>query len=158
MAQPARPLSQVPAPARARDRLRVVDEPRVVLRPRPSAAVIRRRRAVALGGLAGLIGLPLAILAIGGSPPSEAGRISALLSAGATSPRTLCDHLSPAMLGVVGGHDACVAASPERGPAARVRDIHIHGSTATAVVTSSDGNERFHLVHRDGEWKVDDVS
>jgi hypothetical protein len=158
MAQPARPLSPAPAPARSRDRLRLVDEQRAVLRPRPSPAVIRRRRAVALGGLCGLIGLPLAILAIGGSPPSEAGRISALLGAGATSPRTLCDHLSPALLGVVGGHDACVAASPERGPAARVHDVHVHGSSATAIATSSDGNERFHLVQRDGEWKVDDVS
>src|SRR4051794_5366323 len=138
MAQPARPLTPAPQSARARDRLRVVDEPRVVLRPRPSPAVIRRRRAVALGGLTGLIALPLAILAIGGSPSSQAGRISALLSAGATAPRPLFDPLSPALLAVVAGHDACVAASPKPAPAPRAHDVQVHGSSATAVVTSSD--------------------
>lgn len=154
MAQPARPLSPVPEPA---TRLRVADEPRHIPRPKPSPQVIRRRRAVALGGLAGLIGLPLALVAIGGSTPSEVARVTALLSAGSTAPQTLCDHLSSPLLAVVGGHDACVASSPERGPSADVHDVRITGSTATAVVTSSDGDEHFHLVKRDGDWKVDDV-
>jgi hypothetical protein len=120
--------------------------------------VIRRRRAVAVGGLAGLIGLPQANVAIGGSAPSESGRISALLTRGASEPQTLCDHLSTTMLRAVGGHGVCLAASPQRGPAGEIHDVRITGTTATAIVSRADGDERYSLVKQNGDWKVDDVS
>lgn len=152
MAQAARPLPQAP-PHRPR-RLRAVTPP-----PRrgPSRAVIRRRRILAVAGLGGLIGLPLAILALGGGPATEAQRIERLLAEGAVSPATLCDHLSRGMLGAIGGHDACVAASPERGPAATVSEVRVQGATATAVVAGDRGTERVRLVREDNDWKVDDV-
>jgi len=155
MAQAARPRpSEAPRP---RPPLRAVPPPSGPSRRGPSKAVIRRRRIVALCGLTGLIGLPLVIVAIGGGPTSDAGRIEALLAAGATEPRTLCEHLSSGMLTAVGGTDACLAASPERGPAATVSGIRVDGATATAVVASDIGTERVRLVREDGDWKVDDV-
>lgn len=151
MAQAARPLPSEPPPPRPQ--LRAVPPPR----RRPSRAVIRRRRLVALGGLAGMIGLPLAIVALGGGPATEADRIEALLAAGATEPKTLCDHLSTGMLDAIGGRDACLAASPDRGPAATVSDVRVDGAAATAVVSGDNGTERVRLVLEDGDWKVDDV-
>lgn len=147
MAQAARSLP----PAPQRPRLRAVPPPR-----RPPPEVIRRRRAVALGGLAGMIGLPLALVALG-SGPSDAGRIAALLTQGASEPATLCDHLSSGMVRAVGGHDACVAASPTRGPEGTVSDVRVDGAAATAVVSSENGEERVRLVREDGDWKIDDV-
>jgi len=150
MSQAARPLRAAPTPA-PRPRLRAVPPARG-----PSPAVIRRRRLVALAGLGGLIALPLAFLALAGGS-SDAARIEALLSAGAQRPAGLCDHLSGAMLRAVGGHDACVAASPTRGPAGEVSAIRVSGARASAVVTRADGDERIRLVREDGDWKVDDV-
>jgi hypothetical protein len=153
MAQAARPLpSDEPRP---RPQLRAVPPP--PRRRPPSRAVIRRRRIVALGGLGALIALPLAVLATGGGPSSDSARIEALLATGASEPRTLCDHLSGGMLTAIGGTDACLAASPERGPAATVSKIRIDGTVATAVVSSDNGTERVKLVREDGDWKVDDV-
>ena len=150
MAQAARPL---PAePSRTRPALRAVPPPRG-----PSRAVIRRRRIVALAGLVGLIGLPLAIVATGGGPSTESGRIDALLSTGASEPRTLCDHLSSGMLAAIGGRDACLAVSPERGPGGTVSRIRIDGTSATAVVNGDQGTEHVRLLLEDGDWKVDEV-
>ena len=139
-----------PVPARAR--LREVPPPRG-----PSRAVIRRRRLAALGGLAALIGLPLALVAIGTGPGTDREQIAALLTAGAAEPVTLCDHLSGPMLRATGGRDACVAASPERGPGGTVESVRVDGAAATAVVVREDGDELFHLVREDDGWKVDDV-
>ena len=151
MAQAARPLPPEPPAA---PRLRVVPS---TDRRRPSAAVIRRRRVVALLGLAALIGLPVGVVAIGGGASSETARIEALLSTGSVAPATLCDHLSQGMLGAIGGHGACVAASPERGPSATVDQVRVDGAAATALVHSDRGTERVRLVLEDGDWKVDDV-
>jgi hypothetical protein len=148
MAEAARSLQ----PAPTRPPLRAVPPPRG-----PSRAVIRRRRLVAMGGLAGLIGLPLAVLALGTGPGSDREQIGALLTAGAAKPATLCDHLSGAMLRATGGHDACVAASPERGPGGTVESVRIRGEAATAVVVREDGDDLFHLVRENGAWKIDDV-
>lgn len=148
MAEAARSLPPTPA----RPSLRAVPPPRG-----PSPAVIRRRRLVALAGLAGLIGLPLALVAIGTGPGTDREQIAALLSAGAERPATLCDHLSGAMLQATGGRDACVAASPDRGPGGAVESIRIDGAAATAVVVRDDGDDVFHLVREDGAWKIDDV-
>lgn len=157
MAQAARrPASAEPPPPR--DRLRVVPAPARRTARRPPPEVIRRRRIVALGGLTGLIGLPLALVAFSGGPATAHGEISALLTTGASEPRTLCAHLSAGMLRAVGGQVACMAASPARGPGAEVRDVRVDGSVATAVVVKPDGNERVRLVREDGGWKVDDVS
>jgi hypothetical protein len=147
MAEPARPLEQAPP---RRPPLRAVPPPRG-----PSAHVIRRRRAVALSALALLVALPLVALNLGGG--SESGRISALLTRGASDPATLCDHLSSGMLAAIGGHDACVAASPERAPAATVENVRVDGDAATAVVVRDTGEERVRLLRQNGDWKVDDV-
>jgi hypothetical protein len=150
MAQAARPLPPEPPAA---PRLRVVPPP---TGRRPPAAVIRRRRIVALLGLTVLIGLPIGVVAIGGGS-SEGARIEALLTKGSVAPATLCDHLSQGMLQAIGGHGACVAASPERGPSATVESVRVDGTTASAVVHSDRGTERVSLVLEDGDWKVDDV-
>jgi hypothetical protein len=157
MAQAARPLPPTPGEAPPPQRLRAVPPPPRTRRRAPSPEVIRRRRAVALGGLAGLIGLPLAIVALGGSPPSATGQISSLLTRGASEPATLCDHLSSGLLRAVGGHAACVAASPARAPGGEVRNVRIKGLTASAIVSSNDGDELVRLVWQQGDWKVDDV-
>jgi hypothetical protein len=129
-----------------------------VRRGSPSPAVIRRRRAVALGGLTGMIALPLALVALGGgSAGTDSEQITELLGRGATAPPTLCDHLSGGMLQAIGGHDACVAASPERGPGGEVTSVRVHGSTATAVVTKPTGQETITLVRENGAWKLDSV-
>jgi hypothetical protein len=147
------PVAVDPAP-----RLRAVPPAPPAVRPRrPSPAVIRRRRAVALAGLAALAVLPLAALNLGGSPGGDAARIAALLRAGASDPMTLCAHLSPAMLAAAGGRAACVRSSPARGPDATVDGIRVHGATATAVVHRPDTDEVVRLVERDGAWLVDDV-
>lgn len=153
MAQAARPLeSAPPRPPRLRA---VAPPPR---RRPPSRQVIRRRRLVALAGLlTGAVGIPLAVVALAGGPASEADRIRDLLTAGSANPKTLCDHLSSGMSAAIGGRDACVAASPERGPAASVRDVDVDGSSATATVVSDNGSERVRLVAEGGDWKVDDV-
>jgi hypothetical protein len=117
--------------------------------------VVRRRRVVALVALALLVLLPIGILTMGGGS-SDGERISAMLTTGASEPKTLCDHLSAPMLDAVGGRDACLAASPERGPEGSVRDIEINGDKATAVVVRDTGSEHVSLV-KDGDWKVDDV-
>ena len=130
----------------------------VAHRRRPSPAVVRRRRAVALGGLTGMVALPLAIVALGGGAGSEAQRIEAMLARGAAEPATLCDHLSAGMLQAIGGHGACVAASPTRGPGGDVRDVRIDGASATAVVVRGTEEEVVVLVREDGAWKVDEVS
>ena len=124
----------------------------------PSRAVIRRRRAVALGGLTGMVVLPLAFVSLGGAAGSDAQRIESLLSRGASEPATLCEHLSAGMLQAIGGHAACVDASPTRGPAGVVRDVRIDGAAATAVVVRGTEEEVVVLVREDGEWKVDEVS
>jgi hypothetical protein len=148
-------VSNPPAPAR--ERLRAVPPPSRQASRRPSPAVIRRRRAIAVGGLTGLIGLPLALVALGGSAPSDTGRIVTMLTAGATEPVSLCDHLSAGMLRAIGGTDACVAASPARAPGGEVHDVRIAGAAATAIVTRDGGDELVRLVREDGAWKVDDV-
>ena len=127
-------------------------------RRRPSPAVIRRRRAVAVGGLCGMVALPLALLALGGGPDSDSRRIESLLATGAAEPKTLCDHLSTGMLQAIGGHGACVAASPTRGPGGDVTSVRIDGATATAVVVRGSEEEVVTLVRQDGAWKVDEVS
>jgi hypothetical protein len=145
----ARPLPQAPD-AEPRPRLRAVASPRG-----PSREVIRRRRAAALAVLALLIALPLVLLT--GGPGSDRDRIDALLSRGATEPRTLCDHLSTSMATAIGGRDACLGASPERGPAGEVQDIRVTGGAASALVVFESGEELYRLVREDGDWKVDDV-
>lgn len=145
----ARPLPQAPESA-PRPRLRAVPPPRG-----PSRAVIRRRRLVALAGLAVLAGAPVALLTGGGG--SDAERISALLSRGAAAPAALCDQLSTAMSQAVGGREACLAASPERAPAGRVQDVRVAGDTASALVVRDGSEELVRLVRQDGAWKVDDV-
>lgn len=150
MAQAARSLPPAPRSTPA-PRLRAVPPPRG-----PSPAVIRRRRAVALAALAVLVALPVGFLTTGGAG-SDSERISALLSAGASRPAALCDHLSMGMLQAIGGHEACVAASPERAPAGKVRDIRVAGDSASALVVRDTGAERVSLVREDGDWKVDDV-
>lgn len=157
MAQAAPPLPSASGAAPTRERLRAVPPAPRARSRRPLPEVIRRRRAVALGGLTGLIGLPLALAAMGGSAPSATGQISALLGRGANEPATLCDHLSTGMLRAIGGHDACVAASPARGPGGEVHSVKVSGDTATAVVSRNDGDEIVRLVRQDGDWKVDDV-
>lgn len=127
-------------------------------RRRPSPAVIRRRRAIALGGLAGLVALPLALVATGGGAGTDAERIESLLARGATEPRTLCDQLSAGLLQAIGGHGACVAASPSRGPGGDVTSVRVDGATATAVVLRGSEEEVVTLVLQDGAWKVDEVS
>ena len=125
----------------------------------PSPAVIRRRRAVALGGLTGMVALPLALVALGGGAAgSDAEQIESLLARGAAEPKTLCDHLSAGMLQAIGGHGACVAASPSRGPGGTVTDVRIDGAAATAVVVRGSEEEVVTLVLQDGAWKVDEVS
>jgi hypothetical protein len=109
-----------------------------------------------LSGLGALVALPLAFLALSGGS-SDTQRISALLATGSEQPATLCDHLSGGMLRAIGGHDACLAASPTRGPRGEVRDVRIDGDRATAVVSREDGDERIRLLREDGDWKVDDV-
>lgn len=145
MAQPARPLELPAAPPR----LRVVAPSRAVPR-----SVVRRRRAVALAGLAGLVVLPVAFLVPGGGP-ADTGRIAALLSRGASEPRWLCDHLSAAALRVAGGPAACRAASPSRGPGGRVGGIRVEGGRARALVTGPGGTDVVRLVRERGEWKVE---
>jgi len=147
MTEPARSLPHAPT----RPPLRAVPPPRG-----PSPAVIRRRRAVALGALLGMAGLPLALL-LGTGGGSDRERITALLTAGASRPATLCDQLSEGLLQAAGGREACVAASPQRAPAGTVQDVRITGDTATAVVVRGDREEVFRLVREGGGWKVDDV-
>lgn len=150
MPQAARSLRRSPhrePPAR----LRAVPPPRG-----PSRAVIRRRRAVALAALAFLVAFPIGLLTTGGAG-SDSERITELLAAGASQPATLCDHLSSGMLQAIGGHDACVAASPERAPAGDVQDVRISGDSASAIVVRDTGEERVELVRQDGDWKIDDV-
>lgn len=118
--------------------------------------MIRRRRAVALAGLALLIALPAAWLSLSGGT-SDTQAITTLLTRGASRPATLCDHLSGGMLDAIGGHGSCVAASPERAPAGTVKDVRINGDKATAVVIKDAARERVRLVREDGDWKVDDV-
>jgi hypothetical protein len=156
MAQAARSVPSIPVAAPSRERLRMVPPPRRTSRA-PSPAVIRRRRIVAVGGLAGLIGLPLAVIALGGGAGSSAGQITSLLQRGTADPAVQCNHLSSGMLLAVGGHAACVAASPGRGPGGTVHDVRVHGSTATAIVSTNDGDENVRLVRQDGDWKIDDV-
>lgn len=123
---------------------------------RPSPAAVRRRRAVALAGLAALLALPVALLA--GRPGAPDTReITSLLTRGSAAPATLCDDLSAGMLRAIGGHEACLRTSPARGPAGRVHDVRVSGATARAVVTSSAGDEVVRLVREGGAWKVDDV-
>src|SRR4051794_34488969 len=126
MAQAARPLPSAhnlpPAP-----RLRAVPSPPRAV-SRPSAAVIRRRRAGALGGLVALVLLAVGVMSLGG-PAGDADRISSLLRKGAADPASLCDHLSSGMLAAAGGHTACVNASPARGPAVTVDGVRVHGDT-----------------------------
>jgi hypothetical protein len=117
--------------------------------------VIRRRRVVALAALVLLIALPLVLLT--GGPGSDRDRIDALLSRGATEPRTLCDHLSTSMAAAIGGREACLGASPERGPAGDVQDVRVTGAAASALVVFASGEELYRLVRQNGEWKVDDV-
>ncbi|MCW2991965.1 MAG: hypothetical protein JWM73_2559 [Solirubrobacterales bacterium] len=131
--------------------LRVVPPPRG-----PSPQVVRRRRAVALAALVVLVALPVVWLGSGGAG-TDSERIAALLTRGASRPPTLCDHLSSPMLEAVGGHDACVKASPERAPAGRVQDVRVAGDTASAVVVRDGDQELVRLVRQDGVWKVDDV-
>jgi hypothetical protein len=149
MTQPVRAPEHEPP---RRPPLRAVPPPR-----RPDPAVIRRRRLVALIGLALLVALPIAVFTLLGGGQSDGKRISALLTTGASEPATLCDHLSTPMLEAVGGRDACLAASPERGPAGSVRDVSVNGDTAAAVVVRETGSEHVRLVRQDGDWKVDDV-
>jgi hypothetical protein len=151
MAASPRPLTEVPPVRRAA-------APVVPLRParRPSPAVIRRRRAVALGGLVAFVAVVAALVA-GRGGPSDAERIGALLTRGSVSPATLCDHLSAGMLQAIGGRDGCLRASPARGPAGRVQDVRVAGDRATAIVASSAGDETVRLVRVGGRWKVDDV-
>lgn len=150
MAQPARSLLQAP-PRTPAPGLRAVPPPRG-----PSRAVIRRRRAVALAALAALFALPVALLTTAGAG-SDRERIAALLTAGASRPATLCDHLSAGMSRAIGGPDACVAASPERAPAGTVQEVRVAGDSASALVVRDTGTERVRLVREDGDWKVDDV-
>src|SRR3954451_13828789 len=152
MAQAARPLPSAPD-LPAPQRLRAVPPPRTAAR-RPSPAVIRRRRAVALGGLVALILLAIAALSIGGSA-SASGQISDLLRRGAAVPASLCDHLSPAMLAAAGGHSGCLHSSPARGPDATVGGIRIHGDSATAVVHRPDTDELVTLIRHNGAWQID---
>lgn len=149
MAQPAHSLPPAPRSTPA-PRLRAVPPPRG-----PSPAVIRRRRAVALAALAAFVTLPVALLTTGAGSDSE--RIAALLTAGASRPATLCDHLSTGMSRAIGGPDACVAASPERAPAGTVQEVRIAGDSASALVVRDTGSERVRLVRENGDWKVDDV-
>lgn len=151
MAQAARRPVSPAATGAPRPRLRAVPPPRG-----PSPQVVRRRRAVALAGLLVLAGLPLGALLSGGGG-SEADRVAALLSRGAASPQTLCDHLSSGMLRAAGGRDACRTASPERGRGGEVGAVRVEGDRATAVVYGPDGEDAYALVRQDGEWKVDDV-
>jgi hypothetical protein len=149
----ARPLKAFPQPQGAP--LRVASRPGHTRHPSP--AVIRRRRAVALTGLAGLVALVLvAVVALAGGGDARA-QVTSLLERGAASPATICDHLSSRMLAAAGGHEACLRASPARGPASKVLDVRVHGDRATALVRSSAGDERVSLVRQDGDWKVDDV-
>jgi hypothetical protein len=154
MAQAAHPLPSVP-PSPAASRLRAAPAPRPARRPSP--AVIRRRRALALGGLLALVALPFAWLSISGPSPSAAGQIAALLERGASDPATLCDHLSGAMLAAAGGHAGCVRSSPARGPNASVDSIRVNGDHATAIVRRPDADELVTLVRSGGDWKIDDV-
>lgn len=155
MAQAARSLPERGVAPRA-PHLRVV--PSAARRPAsPSPQVIRRRRLTALAGLLALVVLSIAWLALTRPGETDRGRIAALLAAGARDPVALCDHLSAGMLRAVGGHAACVAASPTRAPGGRVGAIRVHGAKATAVVRGDDGTELVRLVRRNGEWKVDDV-
>src|SRR5437763_16357834 len=142
MAQAARSLPQAHDTALPA-RLRAVPPPRASRRPSP--AVVRRRRVVALAGLVALVGLAFAALSVGGSS-SEAGQISVLLRRGAIEPATRCHHLSGAMLTAAGGHGACVRSSPARGPGATVDGIRIHGDRATAVVHRPEADEVVTLV------------
>ena len=156
MAQAARSVPPAPIAAARREPLRLVPPPRHTAH-RPPPGVVRRRRAVALAGLVALIGLPPALLALSGPTGSATGSIVSLLARGAADPSTLCDHLSTGMLQAVGGHAACVRASPARAPGGSVRRVRVHGSTATAIVRTAAGNEHVRLILQDGDWKVDDV-
>lgn len=153
MAQAARPLPAGPSPQRPP--LRVVPPPRGP--QRPPAAVIRRRRLSALLGLALLVALPVVTIRALGGPGDARGEITRLLERGSARPDSLCDHLSTNLLAAAGGRAACLRASPPRGPSAEVRQVRVEGGRATAVLRSSDGDERISLVRQDGDWKVDDV-
>lgn len=120
--------------------------------------MVRRRRVVALVALALLVAVPAFVLSVTGGSTPDGRQITELLTTGASEPATLCDHLSAPMLEAVGGHDACVANSPERGPAGSVGQVSVNGDTASAVVIRDTGSERYRLVREDGDWKVDDVS
>src|SRR4051812_24178649 len=98
MAQAARPLPPVRVAPRT-PHLQAV--PIRARPPGPSAAVIRRRRIVALAGLVALVALPLAWLSVTGSPATDTGRITAMLEQGIADPAKLCDHLSTGMLQAV---------------------------------------------------------
>jgi hypothetical protein len=155
MAQAARSAPPVPVAVPGRDRLRVVPPPRRLPR-RPAPAVVRRRRAVALGCLAALVALSAAVV-LGAGGATGAGRIAALLQRVMSDPPVLCDHLSSAMLQAAGGHAACVRASPARAPRAMVRDVRVGGSTASAIVSTGQVQERVRLVRQHGAWRVDDI-
>lgn len=106
------------------------------------------------------LGLALAasasILGGCGGGVSDKDRIAAIVKQEGSSPATVCEHLTNALLARFGSKRSClrVAASSAKDPSTHATGVRVRGDTATAVVSDRSGSRTITFVKQQGSWKV----